>query len=147
MACSDWSFPSYYTRFLPITLLHVRELRQNCDARGRVRTQNPKRSAPNYYVTFSMMSYNHRYKGATTNLYGGTDNMAAFVLHWLFNCYFLVQLLATSLKAVSNRVESSYALPPYQSPRRHDCKNTTLHIPAFDSIFAAFFRAANSFTS
>ena len=72
-----------------------------------------------------------------------------FGLRWLFGDYhFLVLQLATSLKmAVSTRAEKSPALPPYQSPRRHDSKNTTFHIPAFDSIFAAFFRAPpNSFT-
>ena len=76
--------------------------------------------------------------------------MEAFVLHWLFKDYYiLVQLFATSVKmAVSNRVESSSTLPPYQTPRRNDSKSTTFHIPAFDSIFAAFLRAAaNSFTS
>ena len=41
-----------------------------------------------------MTSYNHRYKGVTANLYGGTENMVVFVLHWLFNdYYFMVNLL------------------------------------------------------
>ncbi len=41
-----------------------------------------------------MTSYNRLQKGVTTNLYGGTDNMTAFVLHWLFNdYYFVVKLL------------------------------------------------------
>ena len=90
-------------------------------------------------------------KGVSANLYGGIYRQyGALVRLWLFDgYYFLVLLLATSLKmAVSTRVESSPALPPYQSPRRHDSKNTTFHIPAFDSISDAFFRAApNSFTS
>ena len=53
-----------------------------------------------------MTSYNRRQKVVITNLYGGTDNMEAFVLHWLFNdSYFLVQLFATSLKmTVINQV-------------------------------------------
>ena len=77
----------------------------------------------------------------TTNLYGGTDSMWPFVPACLFNdYYFLVLLFATSLKmAVRNRVESSSALPPYQSSRRHHSKNTTFHTPAFESIFSAFF--------
>ena len=60
----------------------------------------------------------------------------AFGLRWLFGDYhFLVLQLATSLKmAVSTRAEKSPALPPYQSPRRHDSKNS-LHIPAYDTIF------------
>ena len=75
---------------------------------------DPDCSAPDYYVTFSLTSYIPCTKGVTTNLYGGTDNMARFVLHWLFiDYYFLVQLFAASLTmAVSNRVESSSALPP-----------------------------------
>ena len=116
---------------------HIEEGRQNGDARDGVKTSNGTFSEPVYCVTFSMTSYYCCEKGVTINLYGGTNNMEAFVPHCLFNdYYFPVQLFATSLKmAVSNRVESSSALPPYQSPRRHDSKNTTLHIPAFDSIF------------
>ena len=49
--------PSYYTRFPPITSFHVGELLQHCDAHGGVQTQNRTRSAPDYYVTFSMTSY------------------------------------------------------------------------------------------
>ena len=71
-----------------------------------------------------------------TNFYGGTDSMWPFVPACLFSdYYFLVLLFATSQKmAVRNRVESSSALPPYQSPRCRNSKNTTFHITSFDSI-------------
>ena len=141
--------PSYYTRLRPIQPFHIEESAQNGGALGGVQTSDHTCSAQDYYVTFSMTSYKRRQKGVTTNLYGGTDNMAGFVLHWLFNdYYFLMQLFATSLKmAVNNRVESSSALPPYQSPRLHDSKNTTLHIPAFDSIYCHLLQGrCNSFT-
>ena len=125
---------SYYTRLRPIQPFHIDEPTQNVDALGGVRTWNYTCSAPDYYVTFSMTSYKRYQKGVTTNIYGGTHYMGAFVLRWLFDdYYFLVQLFATSLKmAVGNRVERSSALTPYQSPRRHDSENTIFHIPAFD---------------
>ena len=71
----------------PIQAFHIEEVRQNGDARGGVQTLNRTCSAPDYYVTSPMMSFNRCQKGVTTNIYGGTDNMAAFVQHWLFNDY------------------------------------------------------------
>ena len=69
----------------------------------------------------------------------------------LFDDYcFLVQLLATSLTTVvSDRVESSSALPIYKSPRRHASNNTSfqqyrLSTPFLDAFFTA---APSSFTS
>ena len=138
------SFPHLYTHF---TL--------GQDIRVALRAVLYRRENPRWISTGLLRNILHDViqslpKGVTTSHYGGTHNMVAFVLRWVFNdYYFLVQLFATSLKmAVSNRVESSSAVPRYQSPRRYDSKNTTFHIPAFDSIFSAFFRAApNSFTS
>ena len=135
---SDCSFPH--------PLHSSTDLYKNYSLRKAVRTAlravefrraNRTCSVKGYYATFSMTSYTCCQKGVTNNPYGGSNKLAAFVLRSLFHgYYFLVQIFLTSLTmAISDRVESSSALPRYQSPRRHDSKNTTFHIPVSTRFF------------
>ena len=119
--------PSSYNRLRPIQTLPIEEHTQNVAALGGVRTQEPMRSALHHYATFSMTSYNRCQKGVTINHYGGTDNMEAFVLRWVFNdYYFLVQLLAAAMKnAANNRVKSS---SHYHNTNLHDVTIPKYHI-------------------
>ena len=65
-----------------------------------------------------MTSYRRCQKGVNTNLYDGRQYGVRLArVAYLTITVFLVQLLATSLTmAVSDRVESSSALPPRHSP-------------------------------
>ena len=137
--------------FWPIQTLPIEEHTQNAAALGGVLTQKPTRSALHNYATFSVTSYIPCPKGVTANRYGGKYRL--YGVFWsalaMWRLPFSGAAIATSLTmAVSTPVESSSALPPYQSPRRHDSKNTTFHIPAFDSTFCCLLQGrSNSFTS
>ena len=145
MSRSDWPFPTSYAPLRTHTSHSVSRLGvRDVPIAGVFGGESARPATVYYYATFSMTSCTRGQKGVTTNHYGGTYTMWAFVLRCLFNDYcFLVQLLPASLMmAVSNRVESSSTLPPYQSPQRHDSKNTTFHIPAFDSIFCCLLQGS-----
>ena len=144
---SDWPFPSSRTPLPAIHPLPIRNHAQSAAALPGGRMQLPTRLAlQKNYATFTMTSHFTCTKGVTAHLYGGTYiQYGSFGLRWLFDDYhFLVLLLATSLTmALSYRVETSPTLPPYHSPRRHDSKNTTFHIPAFDSIFCRLLQGSS----
>ena len=47
--------------------------------------------AKTYSMTSKVIGLNHTQ--ITTNLYGGTNNTAAFVLRWMFNDYYFMVLI------------------------------------------------------
>ena len=137
---SDWSFPSYYT------LLPTYKSISHWGRSSERRCARWSKDVEPHLLCNGLLGYllhdviQTIPKGRYYESLGWNIQYGGFVLHWLFKYYYFpVQRFATSLKmAVSNRVDSTSTLPSYQSPRRHDSKNTTLYIPALNSIFCCF---------
>ena len=114
---SDWAFPHLlHLATGPYTVSMTDQL-QSAVAPGGVRTRTRVCSAYIHCVTFSMTSYIRCTNGVPAILYGGKYRQyGALFQRWLYGDFHFLVLLATSLKkAVSNRGESSPALPPYHS--------------------------------
>ena len=67
--------------------------------------------------------------------------------YFTFTVFWCSYLFTALTMAVLNQAESSSSLPPCHSPRRHDPKNTTFHIPNFDSIFCCLLQGSEQVAS
>ena len=75
-------------------------------------------------------------KGITTNLYGGTNNMAAFGLRWMFNDYYFMVLLLGHFTDGGSMSSSRKLIHITTIPisTASITQKNTFHTPAFDWI-------------